>query len=100
MEIDKKEHLIPYLKHSLYEIPCSSSNDQYRTNLVLKVPIALTGNEVKSIQWNLAKLPGIKDCATLHFENYNVGCIELVFSFPTVATLGILGKYRKMVRSW
>ena len=50
LEIYKKEHLIPYLNHSLYEIPCSPSNDQYRTNLVFKVPIALTGNEVKSIQ--------------------------------------------------
>ena len=46
--------------------------------------IALTGNEVKCIQWNLAKLLGIEDCVTLHFEDYNVGCIELVFSLPTV----------------
>ena len=47
LKIYIKEHLIPYLNHSLYEIPCSPSNDQYRTNLVFKVPIALTGNEVK-----------------------------------------------------
>ena len=50
LEIYKKKHLIRYLNHSLCEIPCSPSNDQYRTNLVFKVPISLTGNELKSIQ--------------------------------------------------
>ena len=84
LEVYEKEHLIPYLNHSLYEIPCSPANDQYRTNLLLKVPIELTGNEVKTIQRNLAKLLQVRDGVTLHFQDYNVGCIELVFSLPTV----------------
>ena len=79
-----KEHLIPYLNHSLYEIPCSPSNDQSRTSFLFKVPVELTGNEVKSIQRNLTTLLGIRDSVNLHFEDYNVGCIELVFSLPTV----------------
>ena len=97
LEIYKKKHLIPYLNHSLYEIPCSPSNDQYRTNLVFKVPIALTGNEVKSIQRNLAKLLGIEDCVTLYFEDYNVGCIELVFSLPTVVLESTSPKFQPFI---
>ena len=97
LETYKKEHLIPYLKHSLYEIPCSPSNDQYRTNLVCKVPVELTGNEVKSVQRNLAKLLGIEDSVTLHFKDYNIGCIELVFSLPTVVLESTFSKFQPFI---
>ena len=81
------DHLTPYLNHSLFEIPCTSSHDQSQCNLLLfKVSsdLYITGKEVKAIQRNLAKLLGLKNSALLHFENYNDGCIELVFSLPTV----------------
>ena len=93
LETYKKEHLIPYLNHSLYEIPCFPSNDQYRTKLVFKVPVVPTGNEVKNIQRNLAKLLQIRDGVPLHFEDYNIGCIELVFSLPTVVLKNIPPKF-------
>ena len=94
LETYKKKHLIPYLNHSLYEIPCSPSNDQYRTNFLFKVPVELTGNEVKSIQRNLAKLLGIEDSFNFHFEDYNVGCIELVFSLPTIISENSSSKFQ------
>ena len=97
LESYEKEHLIPYLNHSLYEIPCSPSNDQYRTNLLLKVPVELTGNEVKSIQRNLAKLLGIEGGVILHFEDYNIGRIELVFSLPTVVLKNTSPKFQPFI---
>ena len=81
------EHLVPYLNHSIFEIPCTPSEDQARsTNLLLKVSadVYITGSEVKAIQRNLAKLLGFETSTLLRFENYNEGCIELVFSLPTV----------------
>ena len=83
----ENEHLIPYLKHSIFEIPCDPSEDQsQRTNLLFKISedLCITGSEVKAIQRNLAKLLGFPNGAILHFQDYNVGCIELVFSLPTV----------------
>ena len=97
LETYEKKHLIPYLNHSLYEIPCSLSNDQYCTNLLLKVPIELTGNEVKTIQRNLAKLLQVRDGVSLHFEDYNVGCIELVFSLPTVVLESTFSKFQPFI---
>ena len=81
------KHLVPYLNHSIFEIPCTSSLDQSQhTKLLLKVSadIYITGSEVKAIQRNLARLLGFETSALLHFENYNDGCIELIFSLPTV----------------
>ena len=81
------EHLVPYLNHSIFEIPCTTSQDHAQnTNLLLKVSadVYITGSEVKAIQRNLAKLLGFETSTLLHFENYNEGCIELVFSLPTV----------------
>ena len=81
------EHLVPYLNHSIFEIPCTPSQDQAQnTNLLLKVSadVYITGSEVKAIQRNLAKLLGFETSTLLRFENYNEGCIELVFSLPTV----------------
>lgn len=78
------KHLVPYLKHSVFEIPFISSRDQSRTDLLLKVPVEVTGNEVKAIQKNLARFLGFDNSAILHFEKYEEGCIELVFSLPTV----------------
>ena len=81
------KHLIPYLKHSIFEIPCAPPHTQsQRTKLLLKVSadLVVTGREVKAIQRNLAKLLGFQSSAILHFNDYNDGCIELVFSLPTV----------------
>ena len=81
------KHLIPYLKCSIFEIPCAPFyNQSLRTKIVLKVSadLIITGGEVKAIQRNLAKLLGFQSGAILHFHDYNEGCIELVFSLPTV----------------
>ena len=81
------DHLIPYLNRSIFEIPCTPSHDQSHCNLLLfkvSADLYISGKEVKAIQRNLAKLLGLKNSALLRFENYNEGCIELVFSFPTV----------------
>ena len=80
------EHLIPYLKRSIFEIPCAPLHNQSQhTKLFLKVPAYLvTGREVRAIQRNLAKLLGFQSSAILHFHDYNEGCIKLVFSLPTV----------------
>ena len=81
------KHLIPYLKRSIFEIPCVPPHTQsQRTKLLLKVStdLVITGGEVKAIQRNLAKLLGFQSGAILHFNDYNDGCIELVFSLPTV----------------
>ena len=81
------KHLIPYLKRSIFEIPCAPPHTQSQcTELLLKVStdLVITGGEVKAIQRNLAKLLGFQSSAILHFHNYNEGCIELVFSLPTV----------------
>ena len=79
------DYLIPYLNLSIFEIPCTPSADPSRTHLLFKVSadLCITGNQVKAIQRNLAKLLGFEHCAILHFEDYNEGCIELVFSLPT-----------------
>ena len=81
------KHLIPYLKCSIFEIPCAPPHTQSKcTQLLLKVSgdLVITGGEVKAIQRNLAKLLGFQTSALLRFENYIEGCIELVFSLPTV----------------
>ena len=82
----EKDNLIPYLKRSIFEIPCGSQSQSQRTNLLFKVSkdLYITGNEVKAVQRNLAKLLGLKDGTILHFEDYNIGSIELIFSLPTV----------------
>ena len=84
LETYEDKNLIPYLNRSIFEIPCASSHDPSRTNLLLKVSedLTITGNKVKAVQLNLAQLLGCAD-AILHFHNYNEGCIELVFSLPT-----------------
>ena len=81
------KHLIPYLKRSIFEIPCAPPHTRsQRTELFLKVSadLVITGGEVKAIQRNLAKLLGFQSSVILHFHDYNEGCIELVFSLPTV----------------
>ena len=83
----ESQHLIPYLKRSIFEIPCVPPHTQsQRTELLLKVSadLVITGGEVKAIQRNLAKLLGFQNGAILHFHDYNEGCIELVFSLPTL----------------
>ena len=83
----ENDHLSPYLKLSIFEIPFTPGQDPSRTHLLLKVSaeLCITGSQVKAIQQNLVKLLGFKqNSALLHFEDYNVGCIELVFSLPTV----------------
>ena len=50
----------------------------------MSADFVITGGEVKAIQRNLAKLLGFQSSAVLHFHDYNKGCIELVFSLPTV----------------
>ena len=79
------DYLIPYLNLSIFEIPCAPSEDPSRTHFLFKVSadLCISGNQVKAIQRNLAKLLGLKHRAILHFEDYNEGCIELVFSLPT-----------------
>ena len=80
------DHLVPYLSRSIFEIPCAQSQSQSRTNLLFKMStyICVTGNEVKVIQRKLARLLDFESSVLLHFENYNDGCIELVFSLPRV----------------
>ena len=39
---------------------------------------------MKVIQRKLARLLDFESSVLLHFENYNEGCIELVFSLPRV----------------
>ena len=81
------DHLTPYLNRSIFEIPCASCHDEPQCNLLLfkvSVDLCISGKEVKAIQRNLAKLLGLKNSALLHFKNYNDGCIELIFSLPTV----------------
>ena len=83
----ENDHLSPYLKLSIFEIPCTPAQDPSRTHLLFKVSaeLCITGSQVKAIQQNLVKLLGFKqNSALLHFEDYNSGCIELVFSLPTV----------------
>ena len=84
LETYEDKNLIPYLNRSIFEIPCASYHDLSRTNLLFKVSedLTITGNKVKAVQLNLAQLLGCTD-AILHFQNYNEGCIELVFSLPT-----------------
>ena len=68
------DHFIPYLKHSMFAIPFSPSHSQSQsTKLLFKVSadLVVTGNEVKSIQQNLAKLLGFESPLMLHFCNYN-----------------------------
>ena len=86
LKLYKEEHLIPYLTHSIFDIPCTPLQDSQLTSVLLKVSadLVITGGEVKAIQRNLAKLLGFQSSAILHFRNYNEGCIELVFSLPTV----------------
>ena len=79
--------LVPYLQRSIFEIPCAPLSDQSQhTNVHFKVSadLTITGRKVKAIQRNLAKLLGFRSNAILHFHDYNDGCIELVFSLPTV----------------
>ena len=82
----EEDNLIPYLKRSIFEIPCDVHSQSQRTNLLFQVceDLCITGNEVKAVQRNLAKLLGLKDGSILHFEDYNIGSIELIFSLPTV----------------
>ena len=82
----EEDHLTPYLKRSIFEIPCGSHSQSQCTNLLFKVPtdLSISGNEIKAVQRNLAKLLGLEDGTVLHFEDYNVGSIELIFSLPTV----------------
>ena len=82
-----EDQLVPYLKHSIFEIPCGPPTDQpQRTKLVFKVSeeLYLTGREVNAIQRGLARLIGFEYDTVINFEDYNDGCIELVFSLPTV----------------
>lgn len=81
------EHLKPYLNRSIFEIPCTPSHDQSRADLLFKVPVELTGNQVKAIQQNLAAFLGFDSSAIFHFECYEEGCIDLVFSLPKVILL-------------
>ena len=51
--IYEDEYLVPYLNHSIFEIPCTPSQDQdQNTKLLLKVSadVYITGSEVKAIQ--------------------------------------------------
>ena len=50
----------------------------------MSADLVITGGEIKAIQCNLTKLLGFQNGAILHFHDYNEGCIELVFSLPTV----------------
>ena len=81
----EEDNLIPYLKRSIFEIPCSSPSQSRRTNLLFQVPtdLCITGNQVKIVQRNLAKLLGLENGAILQFEDYNIGSIELIFSLPS-----------------
>ena len=82
-----EDRLVTYLEHSIFEIPCGPTGDQYqRTKLVFKVSeeLYLTGREVNAIQRGLARLIGFEYNTVINFEDYNDGCIELIFSLPTV----------------
>ena len=82
-----EDQLVPYLEHSIFEIPCASPSDEpQRTKLVFKVSeeLCLTGREVNAIQRGLARLIGFECNTVINFEDYNDGCIELIFSLPTV----------------
>lgn len=81
------EHLRPYLNRSIFEIPCTPSRNQSRADLLFKVPMELTGNQVKAIQQNLAAFLGFDSSAIFHFECYEEGCIDLIFSLPKVILL-------------
>ena len=61
------------------------NSQSQRTNLLFQVPtdLYLTGNQVKTVQRNLAKLLGLENGAILRFEDYNIGSIELIFSLPS-----------------
>ena len=79
--------LIPYLKRCIFEIPSQSfslSLPLKNTSLFLKVfdKILLSGLEVKAVQQNLAELLGL-NTSILHFQFYEKGCFELVFSVNT-----------------
>ena len=86
LKTNEEDNLIPYLKRSIFEIPCDVHSQSQCTNLNFKVPtdLCVTGNEVKAVQRNLAKLLDLKDGYILQFEDYNIGSIELVFSLPLV----------------
>ena len=82
-----EDRLVTYLEHSIFEIPCSPPGNQpQRTKLVFKVSeeLCLTGREVNAIQRGLARLIGFEYDTVINFEDYNDGCVELVFSLPTV----------------
>ena len=70
----EEDNLIPYLKRSIFEIPCDMNSQSQRTNLLFQVPtdLCITGNQIKTVQRNLAKLLGLEDGAILHFEDYNI----------------------------
>ena len=90
----EEDNLIPYLKRSIFEIPCDVHSQSQHTNLLFQVPtdLCITGNQVKTVQRNLAKLLGLENGAILHFEDYNIGSIELIFSLPTVILSEISSK--------
>ena len=93
------DHLVPYLKRSIFEIPFSSTQTQcQRTCLAFKVSkdLCTNGREVKSIQRNLAKLLGFQNSALLNFENFKEGCIDFIFSLPKV----VLDKRFHKSRVW
>ena len=96
------DHLVPYLKRSIFEIPFSSTQTPQtqcqRTRLAFKVPedLCTKGREVKSIQRNLAKLLGFQNSALLNFEDYEEGCIDFIFSLPKV----VLDKRFHKSRVW
>ena len=67
-------HLIPYLKRSIFKIPCAPPHTQSQHTefaLFVSADLVITGRERKSIQHNLAKLLDFQSSAIRHFYNYN-----------------------------
>ena len=70
----EEDNLVPYLKRSIFEIPCDMNSQSQHTNLLFQVPtdLCITGNQIKTVQRNLAKLLGLEDGAILHFQDYSI----------------------------
>ena len=81
------QHLAPYLKRSIFEIPSksfvSSPENTDLMSLYLLIPddIALTGQDVEKMRYNLCKMLDIKD-RIIQFNGYEPGSTTLIFGMP------------------
>lgn len=79
----EKEHLVPYLDRSVFEIPCDSTpnatSQSVRFFFKIVDDIVVTGKEAIVIRDKLANLLKVP---LLELDGHRFGCVELVFTLP------------------